>query len=101
MIYFTDSNLTATVKLVQGETISQVVDFNSLNITSSSVVWSVEKGNTVSISGTPTISSGVTTGTIVADAEREGCTLVRVTATFTDSQVRTQQIKFDVVSGDC
>lgn len=86
-----------TFEMMRGDTLAATADFSAtaseIGVSASSVVWSVEDGNAVSISGTPTISSNVSVGTLVADANKEGCTLIKVKATMSDSQTRSKMFK--------
>ena len=94
-----------TFELYQGETQNATVDYSATSsdfgVSASSVAWTVDEGNTVSISGTPTISSNVTTGTIVADANKQGCSLIKVVATMSDSQTVTEFFKVNVINPAC
>lgn len=94
-----------TFNIPQGDTRSVTVDYSaassSFGVSASSVTWEVEEGNTISISGTPTIASNVTTGTLVADGNKSGCSLIKVKATMSDSQTITKHFKINVIDPVC
>jgi hypothetical protein len=74
---------------------------SSFGVSASSVVWTVDDGTSVTISGTPTITTNISTGTIVAGANKTGCSLVKVKATMTDSQTITAFFKINVIDPSC
>ena len=94
-----------TFNIPQGDTRNVEVDFSaaasSFGVNASSVAWSVDDGTSVTISGTPTISSNVSTGTLVAAANKTGCSLIKVKATMSDSQTISKFFKINVIDPTC
>jgi len=94
-----------TFQVIQGDTRGVTVDFaahaSDLGVSTSSVLWSVDQGDSVSVSGTPTIASDISVGTLVADSNKTGCSMIRVTATFSDGQTVTKAFKVNSVDTLC
>lgn len=94
-----------TFEIPQGDTRNATVDYSAtaseFGVNASTVAWTVDEGTSVSISGTPTITSNVTIGTLVADANKTGCSLIKVKATMSDSQTVSKFIKINVVDPRC
>ena len=89
----------------QGDTRNVEVDYSaaasSFGVSASSVVWTVDDGSSVTISGTPSIITNISTGTIVAGANKTGCSLIKAKATMTDSQTITAFFKINVIDPAC
>ena len=94
-----------TFEMPQGNTQTVTFDLSAeasdLGTTVSTVAWSVDEGNSVTISGTPSVSSNVSTGTLVADSSKEGCSLIKMAATMADSQIVTKFVKINVINPVC
>lgn len=74
---------------------------SKLGTSVSSATWTVEDGSSVTISGTPTLSSNVSQGLLVADANQTGCSLIKVKATMADTQTVSLFMKIKVIEPDC
>ncbi len=94
-----------TFDIPQGDTRNATVDISAASsdfgVSATSVVWSVDKGTTVTISGTPTVSSNVSTGTLVADANKTGCSLIKAKFTLSDAQTISKFFIIDVIKPVC
>lgn len=81
--------------------VSFVASAGRLGTSVSSVTWSVEEGTTVTISGTPTLTSGVAKALLVASSDIKGCSLIKVKATMADSQTVSEYFKINVIDLEC
>ena len=94
-----------TFEIPQGDQRYADVDFSNaagkLGTTASSAAWSVEEGNSVTISGTPTLASNVAQGLLVASGTVTGCSLIKIKATMADTQTVTEYIKINVIDPTC
>lgn len=92
-------------EIPQGDQRYADIDFNPaadrLGTSASSATWTVEEGSTVTISGTPSIASNVAQGLLAADANRTGCSLIKIKATMADTQTVTEYIKINVIDPTC
>lgn len=92
-------------EIPQGDTRYAAVSFTAvagrLGTSASSAVWSVEDGNSVTISGTPTLTSNVAQGLLVADDSQTGCSLIKVKATMADNQTVTEYFHVKVIDPTC
>lgn len=95
----------STFEIPQGDLRYASIDFSPaadrLGTSASSATWTVEEGNTVTISGTPSITSNVAQGLLSADANRTGCSLIKIKATMADTQTVTEYIKINVIDPTC
>lgn len=93
-----------TFDIPKGDTRNASVDYSStasdFGTNATAAVWSIDEGNTVTVSGTPSLSSNVSTGTLVAKDNQTGCSLVKVKATF-GSQTVTKWFRINVIDPGC
>ena len=66
-----------------------------------SVTWAIEAGDSVTINGVPTISSNISTGLLVADATKTGCTIIKVQGTLSDNQTVSEFFRVNVFDPVC
>lgn len=85
---------------VRNVTVDFSVTASNFGVSVSSVTWQIDEGSTVSLSGSPSLSSNVTTETVTANTYT-GCNLIRVVATMADSQKVSKYFKLNVIDPAC
>jgi hypothetical protein len=93
-----------TFEIPQGDTRNAEVDFTStasdFSTTVASAAWTVE-GTSVTLGGVAAVASNVATESLVAGANKSGCTLVRVQATMADGQTVSKYFRINVTDPSC
>lgn len=69
-----------------------------LGTTVSSAAWSVVSGTAASISGTPTLASGIAQALIATHATTTGDTIIKCTATMADTQTDSKYFKIVTIN---
>jgi hypothetical protein len=94
-----------TFDIPEGDIRNASVDYTAtasdFGVNVSSAAWEIQEGNSITLGGSPTLSSNVTTEAITARADYSGCSLIKVQATMSDGQTVSKYIRINVIGPGC